>query len=48
MAEFEVRAGSIHQEILNATKDKADKTLVMTEAGKLRTEFINCARIRKK
>ena len=39
MAEFEVRAGSIHQEILNATKDKADKTLVMTEAGKLRTEL---------
>ncbi|WP_150854216.1 hypothetical protein, partial [Streptococcus pneumoniae] len=27
-AEFEVRAGSIRQEILNATKDKADKTLV--------------------
>ncbi|WP_193219015.1 phage tail spike protein, partial [Streptococcus pneumoniae] len=25
-AEFEVRAGSIRQEILNATKDKADKT----------------------
>ena len=40
-AEFEVRAGSIHQEILNATKDKADKTLVMTEAGKLREEFSN-------
>lgn len=38
-AEFEVRAGSIHQEILNATKDKADKTLVVTEAGKLREEF---------
>lgn len=39
MAEFEVRAGSIHQEILNATNDKADKTLVMAEAGKLREEF---------
>lgn len=41
MAEFEVRAGSIHQEILNATNDKADKTLVMAEAGKLREEFSN-------
>ena len=41
LAEFEVQAGSIHQEILNATKDKADKTLVMTEAGKLREEFSN-------
>lgn len=40
-AEFEVRAGSIRQEILNATKDKADKTLVVTEAGKLREEFSN-------
>ena len=40
-AEFEVRAGSIHQEILNATKDKADKTLVVAEAGKLREEFSN-------
>jgi len=39
LAEFEVRAGSIRQEILNATKDKADKTLVITEAGKLREEF---------
>lgn len=39
LAEFEVRAGSIRQEILNATKDKADKTLVVTEAGKLRTEL---------
>ena len=39
MAEFEVRAGSIRQEILNATKDKADKTLVVAEAGKLRTEL---------
>ena len=40
-AEFEVRAGSIRQEILNATKDKADKTLVVAEAGKLREEFSN-------
>ena len=39
LAEFEVRASSIHQEILNATKDKADKTLVVAEAGKLREEF---------
>ena len=39
LAEFEVRAGSIRQEILNATKDKADKTLVTAEAGKLRTEL---------
>lgn len=39
MAEFEVRAGLIRQEILNATKDKADKTLVVAEAGKLREEF---------
>nr|DAM47286.1 MAG TPA: Neck appendage protein [Caudoviricetes sp.] len=38
-AEFEVRAGSIRQEILNATKDKADKTLVVAEAGKLREEL---------
>ncbi|VRT51989.1 pblB [Streptococcus pneumoniae] len=38
-AEFEVRAGFIRQEILNATKDKADKTLVVSEAGKLREEF---------
>ncbi len=38
-AEFEVRSGSIRQEILNATKDKADKTLVVSEAGKLREEF---------
>ena len=37
--EFEVRASSIHQEILNATKDKADKTLVISEAGKIREEF---------
>lgn len=41
MAEFEVQAGSIRQEILNATKDKADKTLVTAEAGKLREEFSN-------
>lgn len=41
LAEFEVRAGSIRQEILNATKDKADKTLVVSEAGKLREEFSN-------
>lgn len=39
LAEFEVRAGSIRQEILNATKDKADKTFVIAEAGKLRTEL---------
>ena len=38
-AEFEVRASGIRQEILNATKDKADKTLVVTEAGKLREEL---------
>nr|DAX18908.1 MAG TPA: tail protein [Bacteriophage sp.] len=41
IAEFEVQAGSIRQEILNATKDKADKTLVTAEAGKLREEFSN-------
>ncbi|CIP80411.1 PblB [Streptococcus pneumoniae] len=41
LPEFEVRAGSIRQEILNATKDKADKTLVVAEAGKLREEFSN-------
>ena len=40
-AEFELRAGSIRQEILNATKDKADKTLVVAAAGKLREEFSN-------
>ncbi|WP_223327193.1 phage tail spike protein [Streptococcus oralis] len=39
LAEFEVRAGSIRQEILNATKDKADKTLVISKAGKIREEF---------
>ena len=38
-AEFDVRAGSIRQEIVNATKDKADKTLVTAEAGKLREEL---------
>ena len=38
-AEFEVQADSIRQEILNATKDKADKTLVTAEAGKIRTEL---------
>ena len=37
--EFEVRASGIRQEILNATKDKADKTLVTAEAGRLREEF---------
>lgn len=39
LAEFEVQAGSIRQEILNATKGKADKTLVIAEAGKIREEF---------
>lgn len=38
-AEFDVRASGIRQEILNATKDKADKTLVTAEAGRLREEF---------
>lgn len=38
-AEFEVRASGIRQEILNATKDKADKALVTAEAGKLREEL---------
>lgn len=38
-AVFEVRASGIRQEILNATKDKADKTLVVTEAGKIREEL---------
>ena len=41
LAEFEVQASGIHQEILNATKDKADKTLVLAEAGKIREEFSN-------
>ena len=39
LAEFEVRASGIRQEILNITKDKADKTLVTAEAGKLREEL---------
>lgn len=38
-AEFEVRASGIRQEIVNATKDKAEKALVMAEAGKLREEL---------
>ena len=38
-AEFEVRATGIRQEIVNATKDKADKTLVTAEAGKIREEI---------
>lgn len=38
-AEFEVRASGIRQEIVNATKDKADKALVTAEAGKLREEL---------
>ena len=38
-AEFDVRASGIRQEIVNATKDKADKTLVTAEAGKLREEL---------
>ena len=38
-AEFEVRASGIRQEIVNATKDKADKTMVTAEAGKLREEL---------
>lgn len=37
--EFDVRASGIRQEILNATKDKADKALVTAEAGRLREEF---------
>ncbi|WP_148877995.1 phage tail spike protein [Streptococcus sp. Marseille-P7375] len=37
--EFDVRASGIRQEILNATKDKADKTLVTAEAGQLREEM---------
>lgn len=39
LAEFEVRAGSIRQEIMNVAKDKADKTLVTAEAGKIREEL---------
>ena len=38
-AEFNVQASGIRQEIINATKDKADKTLVTAEAGKLREEL---------
>ena len=38
-AEFDVRASGIRQEILNATKDKADKSLVTAEAGRLREEL---------
>ena len=38
-AEFDVRANRISQEIINATKDKADRALVTAEAGKLREEL---------
>lgn len=38
-AEFDVRASGIRQEIVNATKDKAEKALVTAEAGRLREEF---------
>lgn len=38
-AEFDVRASGIRQEIINATKDKADKALVTAEAGRLREEL---------
>ena len=38
-AEFEVQASGIRQEIVNATKDKADKALVTAEAGRLREEL---------
>lgn len=38
-AEFNVQANRISQEIVNATKDKADRALVTAEAGKLREEF---------
>ncbi|VRQ31382.1 PblB [Streptococcus pneumoniae] len=38
-AEFEVRAGSIRQEILNATKDKASKSELTQTAEELREEF---------
>ncbi|MFS9041709.1 phage tail spike protein [Streptococcus cristatus] len=37
--EFDVRASGIRQEIVNATKDKADKALVTAEAGRLREEL---------
>lgn len=39
IAQFEVRATGIRQEIVNATKDKADKALVTAEAGQLREEL---------
>ena len=39
MAEFNVQANRISQEIVNATKDKADRALVMAEAGRLREEL---------
>lgn len=39
IAQFEVRATGIRQEIVNATKDKADKALVTAEAGRLREEL---------
>lgn len=38
-AEFNVRASGISQEIVNATKDKADRALVTAEAGRLREEL---------
>lgn len=38
-AEFEVRATGIRQEIVNATKNKADKSLVTAEAGRIREEI---------
>ena len=38
-AEFDVRANRISQEIINATKDKADRALVTAEAGRLREEL---------
>ena len=38
-AEFDVRASGIRQEIVNATKDKADRALVTAEAGRLREEL---------
>lgn len=37
--EFDVRASGIRQEIVNATRDKADKALVTAEAGRLREEL---------
>ena len=39
--EFDVRASGIRQEIVNATKDKADKALVTAEAGRLREELVS-------